>query len=161
MSILIRPIEKQDNPKLTQLIKGVFIEFKVDGPGCVFSDPTTDHLYELFQTQKSAYWVAIENETIVGGCGIFPTDGLPDGYAELVKFYLSTQTRGKGIGKELMQTAISWASDSGYTQLYLESFAAFGKAVGMYEKAEFKPIKHALGNSGHYACTIWMVKDLV
>lgn len=33
---------------------------------------------------------------------IYPTNGLPDGYAELVKLYLSPAARGKGIGNTLM-----------------------------------------------------------
>ncbi len=59
-----------------------------------------------------------------------------------------------------MQQSIAAARELGYTQLYLESFPELAKAVSMYEKAGFRPIPHALGNSGHYACNIWMLKDL-
>jgi putative acetyltransferase len=156
----IRPIEKKDNPLLAELIRGVFREFKIDRPGTVYTDPTTDSLYELFRTPKSQYWVAEENGVLLGGCGIFPTEGLPAGCAELVKFYLSSGARGRGIGKALMQKSFGAAAALGYKQLYLESFPELEKAVGMYEKAGFSRLPEPMGNSGHYACTLWMIKNL-
>ena len=160
MPLTIRPIQPADNEPLATLIRQVFREFKIDRPGTVYTDPTTDALYELFRQPGSAYFVAEENGTILGGCGVYPTEGLPEGCAELVKFYLAAEARGKGIGNQLMQQSIAAARALGYTQLYLESFPELAKAVSMYEKAGFKPIPHALGNSGHYACNIWMLKDL-
>ena len=160
MKITIRPIEKKDNPLIASLIRNVFREFKIDQPGTVYTDPTTDNLYKIFKTPKSKYFIAEENEILFGGCGIYPTKGLPLGCAELVKFYLSSESRGKGIGKELMRQSFCVAKEFGYQQLYLESLPELDKAVGMYEKAGFRHIAAPLGNSGHYACTIWMVKDL-
>jgi putative acetyltransferase len=160
MSIVIRPIEKKDNPVLAELIKTVFREFKIDRPGTVYTDPTTDHLYELFMTPNAGYWVAEEDHQLIGGCGVYPTPGLPAGCAELVKFYLSTESRGKGTGKKLMEQSFEAAAAFGYKQLYLESFPELDKAVGMYEKAGFIHLDKPMGNSGHYACTVWMVKNL-
>lgn len=156
----IRPIEKKDNSGLAELIRGVFREFQIDRPGTVYTDPTTDSLYELFQTPGSQYWVAEEEGVLLGGCGVFPTGGLPAGYAELVKFYLSPETRGRGIGKALMQKSFEAAKALGYRKLYLESFPELEKAVGMYEKAGFSRLPAPMGNSGHYACSLWMIKHL-
>lgn len=160
MNIIIRALEEKDNLPLAELIRTVFREFKIDKPGTVYTDPTTDNLYEVFKTPASKYWVAEEDGIIIGGCGIFPTEGLPKGYAELVKFYLLPAIRGKGIGKKLLLKSISSAKDMGYKKLYLESFPELANAVGMYEKIGFKKIQNPLGNSGHYSCTIWMVMDI-
>ena len=43
-------------------------------------------------------WVAEEDGVVLGGCGIYPTSGLPQGCAELVKFYLSAKSRKSGLG---------------------------------------------------------------
>jgi len=160
MSILVRKIEQKDNQVLAELIKTVFREFKIDKPGTVYTDPSTDRLYEVFQHPKSVYWVAEEDGELLGSCGIYPTDGLPEACAELTKFYLRSSARGKGIGRLLMDRSIASAREIGYRQLYLESFPELGRAVGMYEKAGFRSIPAALGNSGHFACTIWMLMDL-
>ena len=160
MSITLRPIRQKDNRTIAELIRTVFREFKIDIPGTVYTDPTTDDLYSLFQTPRSAYWIAEENGVILGGCGIFPTRELPDGCAELVKFYVAAASRGKGVGNTLMQKSIDSARDFGYTHLYLESFPELSKAVSIYERNGFTALSHPLGNSGHFACTLWMVKDL-
>ncbi|MGA9651030.1 GNAT family N-acetyltransferase [Pedobacter sp.] len=157
MAIKIRKIEQSDNKDLATLIRVIFREFKIDKPGTVYTDPTTDHLYEVFKQEGSDYWLAEEDGVILGGCGIYPTDGLPDGCVELVKFYLSADARGKGIGKILMQKSIESAQHYGYNEVYLESFPELSTAIGMYEKAGFKKLDHALGNSGHFACNIWML----
>jgi len=60
----------------------------------------------------------------------------------------------------LIEKCFVAAAELGYTHLYLESFPQLANAVGMYEKTGFKHLDNALGNSGHFACTIWMAKEL-
>ncbi|MBK9389694.1 MAG: GNAT family N-acetyltransferase [Bacteroidetes bacterium] len=158
--ITLRHIENQDNAEIAALIRKVFREFKIDRPGTVYFDPTTDDLYRLFKTPGSAYWIACDGDKIIGGCGIFPTPALPEGCAELVKFYLASEYRGKGIGRLLMGKSIESARMLGYKQIYLESMPELGKAISMYEKAGFKSIDHPMGQSGHFGCDIWMLMDL-
>jgi putative acetyltransferase len=158
--VRLRAIEEGDNALLAELIRGVFHEFGIPKTGTVYSDPKTDKLFELFQTPGSYYWVAVEDEKVVGGCGIYPTERLPEGCVELVKFYVLPEIRGRGVGKELMEKCIDTARVLGYRQMYLESFPELGRALYMYEKVGFKHIEGPLGYSGHNACTIWMVKDI-
>lgn len=157
MAITFRKIEERDNKALAGLIRTVFEEFNIEKVGTVYSDPTTDYLSIVFQNPQSAYWLAEEDGILLGGCGIYPTEGLPDGCVELVKFYLSSASRGKGIGKELMQKSIESAQQLGYNKVYLESFPELSTAIGMYEKAGFKALSGPLGNSGHFACNVWML----
>jgi len=159
-NIAFRHIEKKDNKEIADLIRTVFREFKIDRPGTVYFDQTTDDLYTLFQKHGSIYWIAEEGSKIIGGCGIYATPGLPEGCAELVKLYLSSAHRGKGIGRHLLEKSIESAKRSGYSQLYLESLPELGKAIGLYKKAGFEFIPGPLGNSGHFGCNIWMLKDL-
>ena len=156
----IRPIEPGDNEALAKVIRAALAEFGANKPGTVYFDPTTDALYELFRTPRSYYYVAIEDNQVVGGCGIFPTDNLPDGTCELVKLYVAKEARGSGLGKELMEKSMSWAKASGYTQVYLESMPELAKAVSIYEKVGFHSLDGPLGNSGHCGCDIWMLKEI-
>lgn len=142
------------------MIRQVFDEHQAPQKGTVYSDPTTDNLFDLFQAEKSLLWVAEIDNEIVGCCGIFPTKGLPEKCAELVKFYLSAKARGKGIGKSLMEKSIESARELGYTELYLESLPEFSNAVSIYEKQGFLKLDQPLGESGHTTCNIWMLKKL-
>jgi len=156
----IRPVEEKDNEALAGMIRKVFEEHDAPQKGTVYSDPTTDNLYLLFQTPRSVLWVAEMNGSTIGCCGVYPTKGLSVNYAELVKFYLCKEARGKGIGKELMERCIQSAKEFKYTQLYLESLPHFSRAVQMYEKQGFVRLDQPLGKSEHTACNIWMIKEL-
>ena len=156
----IRKVRKSDNKFLAAIIKKAFDEHGAPKVGTVHSDPTTDNLYELFKNKRSMLWVVEEAGEILGCCGIYPTDGLPDHCAELVKFYLSPKARGKGIGSKLMELNIKSAMELGYSELYLESLPHFGNAVKMYRKFGFKNLEGPLGESGHPTCNIWMIKRL-
>lgn len=159
-SYYIRQVNKEDNNSLAQMIRAVFVEHDAPRHGTVFSDPTTDHLFELFREEKSVLWVAEYENEIVGCCGVYPTAGLPPNHAELVKYYLAAVVRGKGIGKNLMQRCVASARQLGYTHLYLESLPHFAKAVNIYEKQGYVKLHQPLGNSQHPTCNIWMIKDL-
>jgi putative acetyltransferase len=160
-TITFRTIEERDNRELAELIRKVFREFKIDRPGTVYFDPTTDDLFRLFSVAGSQYWIAEEDGVIIGGCGVYPTPGLPEGCAELVKLYLDASYRGKGIGWRLMEKTFESARQLGYKQLYLESLPELGRAISLYEKAGFRMLPSSLGNSGHFGCNIWMLKDLL
>ena len=59
-----------------------------------------------------------------------------------------------------MEKTFDSARKIGYRQLYLESLPELSKAISLYEKADFKFIPGPMGNSGHFGCNIWMLKDL-
>ncbi len=155
-----RKIEQKDNVKVAKLIRDILLEHELNQPGTVYFDPTTDALFELFQTENSCYYIAENSSEIIGACGIFPTEGLPEKHIELVKFYVNSDFRGKGIGKKLMELSLDVAKNFGFKKVYLESLPELEKAVGMYESFGFKHIPKRLGNSGHCACNILMLKEL-
>ncbi len=158
--IVIRNVQESDNITLASLIRQVFKEHNAPEINTVYSDPTTDNLYKLFQKPRSVLWVAEINNEVLGCCGIYPTSGLDHDCAELAKFYLSARIRGKGIGKRLMLQCFQSALQLGYKKLYLESLPEFSQAVSMYEKYRFIKLDKPLGNSGHTSCNIWMIKEL-
>jgi putative acetyltransferase len=160
MCPFIREIKKSDNQEIAKIIRKSLEEFNVPKIGTVYSDPTTDDLYSLFETEGSRYFVIEEDGILLGGAGIFPTEGLPAGCAELVKLYIDASARGKGTGRLLLEHCIQTAKDLGYHQLYLESFPQLEKAIKLYQKTGFQPLAQPLGNSGHYACNIWMIKEI-
>ncbi len=156
----LRLIEPKDNVALAAVIRAALTEFGANKPGTVYYDPTTDQLFELFQTAGSIYYVAEIDGNLVGGCGIFPTEGLPESTCELVKLYLAPTARGTGLGKALMLKAMAWAKENGYAQVYLETMPELSNAVTMYEKLGYTRLTKSLGNSGHDGCSIWMLKTL-
>jgi putative acetyltransferase len=159
--LTIRKIEPGDNKALAEIIRTALAEFGANKPGTVYYDETTDHLFEMFQEPGSSYYIAEENGQILGGAGIYPTDGLPEQTCELVKMYLRKEARGKGTGKLLIDKALEFAQGFGYLQVYIETMPELRKAMTVYEKFGFEYLNGPLGNSGHFGCNVWMLKSLV
>ncbi len=160
-NILIRTILPADNAALAIIIRNGLKEFNANKPGTVYFDPTTDHLSDVFTTPKSKYFVVEENGVILGGGGIYPTQNLPADTCELVKLYLSSAARGKGLGKILIEKCFAAATENGYKKIYLETLPELNIAVPLYEKMGFSYLTGPLGNSGHDGCDIWMIKELI
>jgi len=160
MSIIIRKINTTDNEGVAKMIRQVFVEYNAPKEGTVFTDPTTDNLFEVFTQPNSVFWVAEKEGEIVGSCGVYPTKNLPNNCIELVKFYVSSKVRGTGVGRDLMKRSEQSAIEFGYEQIYIESLPAFNNAVRIYTKHGYKKLLKPLGDSGHFGCDIWLTKNL-
>ncbi len=158
--ITIRKILPADNGLLASIIRSSLEDFGAVKKGTVYYDESTDHLHSVFQTNRSAYFVVEIDGIVCGGCGIFPTDGLPKDTCELVKMYLSSEVRGKGLGKILLQKCMDHAKEIGFHKMYIETMPELTNAIAMYKKYGFTFIPSALGNSGHVGCDLFMIKNL-
>lgn len=156
-SFNIRPIAAKDNAELAIIIRNTLAEFGANHPGTVYYDPTTDALYELFRKEGSVYYVAEDAEGLVGGVGIFPSDGLPSDTCELVKMYLLQRARGTGLAQTLIEKVIQFANEAGYKNIYIETMPELKRAMKVYEKFGFEYIDGPMGNTGHSGCSVFMV----
>lgn len=158
--VTIRPIEERDDKNIAVIIRSTLEEFSANHPGTVYFDESTDRLFSVFKAAGSAYWVAEKNNELLGGAGIFPTEGLPEGTCELVKMYLKPEARGVGLGAKMIGLCLTKAAAFGYTQVYLETMPELNKAVAVYQQIGFEKINGPMGNSGHFGCAIQMLKQL-
>lgn len=158
--IEIRPIVPSDDASIAKVIRDTLAEFGANHPGTVYFDPTTDHLSDLFNVPGAMYNVAVLNNRIVGGGGIFPSNGLPPDTCELVKMYLLPEVRGIGLGKKLISECLRSAKEMGFQQVYLESMPELTKALKVYETFGFEYLEGPMGNTGHFGCERWMLKSI-
>lgn len=159
--IRIRTIQKEDNAALAAIIRKTLEEFGANRPGTVYCDPTTDALFDLFQSKSGAiYFVAESKGDILGGGGIFPSPGLPQDTCELVKMYLLPSARGLGLGRKIIEACIRFAKDNGYKNIYIETMPELKQAMKTYEKFGFTYLDKPLGETGHFGCDLWMLKRL-
>ena len=159
-SFFIRNIHPDDNKELAAIVRNTLAEFGANHPGTVYYDPTTDALYELFQKPGSIYYVAELNGELIGGAGIYPSEGLPEGTCELVKMYLLPKARGLGLGKTLIDKVLAYAKENGYKNVYIETMPELKQAMKVYEKFGFRYLDGPMGNTGHTGCSVWMLLKL-
>lgn len=160
MEIVIREIQPADDPVIATVIRTVLEEYGVNRPGTAYFDDSLNHMSEFYRVENSTYLVCLADGKIIGGAGVYPTEGLRAGTCELVKMYLLPEARGRGWGKALIEECIDFARQKDYTCMYLETMPELKAAVRVYEKLGFTLLPHALGNTGHFACTIRMSRRI-
>ncbi|AVI51546.1 GNAT family N-acetyltransferase [Pukyongia salina] len=157
---VIRPIEKQDNARLTELIRSILDDFGVPRIGSAYADSALDDMYSAYQMEKSAYFVIDDNGTLLGGAGIAQLDNFDGPVCELQKMYFAIEARGRGLGTEMMRICLEKAKEFGYEKVYLETMPYMIAAQKLYERSGFTYIDGPLGDTGHYACQTHMIKQL-
>lgn len=158
--VILRPIEKRDNKKINTLIKQVLTEFGANRPGFAFGDEELDSMFEAYQGEKKAYFVAEKSNQLLGGIGFGPLEGGDKKIAELKKMYLSPAARGLGLGDELLKCALKNAAEKKYQIIYLETLAIMSQAIRIYRQHGFEFLNASLGATGHFNCDTWMQKKL-
>nr|WP_188920021.1 GNAT family N-acetyltransferase [Shewanella gelidii] len=159
-NIAIRPITEADNPVLAQIIRAVSAEYGLTPDrGFSVADPTLDALYQVYQAPKSKYWLVEQDGMVQGGVGIAPLPGYPD-VCELQKMYFLPQLRGQGVAWHMSQLCFTEARQYGFKQIYLETTACLKEALALYQALGFATLERHLGDTGHDACEIPMLKQL-
>ncbi|MHA8137689.1 GNAT family N-acetyltransferase [Lactobacillaceae bacterium Scapto_B20] len=154
----IAPITKQDNEALKQIIKAALEEYGDNVPNSTYDDPVLNDLFTFYQqTPKSQYNVVKRNGKVLGGGGVAP---YTDEIAEVQKLFLSGETRGHGIGKQLIMMAEQTARQFGFKQLYIETFSNMDAAIGLYEHVGFHRIDQPILPMSHSACDVLLLKDI-
>lgn len=127
--VIITTIQAADDSALASMIRGVFDEYKAPTEGTVYVDPTTDHLSKVFDAKGSVLFVAKVEDRVVGSCGLYPTEGLPEGHVELVKFYISKEARGQVSEDCLWKNAMNRPKSSDILIFILKAYRLLEKRL--------------------------------
>ncbi|QYS90345.1 GNAT family N-acetyltransferase [Flavobacterium covae] len=157
---MIRLIRKEDNREVAALIRTVLEEYKAPKEGTAYEDPQLDVMFETYQKIQSAYFILELSGKIVGCAGIAPLKNATTEVCELQKMYFLSSVRGKGWGTQMMKICLDKAKGMGFEKCYLETLTTMEKAQRLYLKSGFIYLSEPMGNTGHSACPIWMLKEL-
>ena len=159
--MLIRPINESDNKHISVILREVLIEMDIPRIGSAYEDPEINNMYESYQSKRSIYFVVEENNKILGGAGVNQLKNGDINICELQKMYFHKSIRGRGIGDKMIELCLNFAVKSNYKKCYIETMPNMVDAQKLYIKKGFEYIDNPLGNTGHKACPIWMLKNLV
>lgn len=159
-NIVIREITFEDNKQIAQVIRDVLIEFGVPKVGTAYADVSLDKMTETYSDTKAVYFVIDNNGKIIGGAGIAQLDNFEGNVCELQKMYFLSEARGIGLGKRMMDKCLESAKVFGFEKCYLETMPYMDDARKLYSKVGFESLDEPMGNTGHYSCNVWMLKEL-
>ncbi len=156
----IREITLNDNKQVAKLIRKVLVDIGVPKVGTAYADKTLDAMFEAYDKPKATYFVVEENDVIIGCAGVAPLDNYKGNVCELQKMYFLEEARGRGIGTRMIQVCLDTAKTYGFEKCYLETMPYMKAAQELYKKNGFEYIKERMGDTGHYSCPVWMLKNL-
>jgi putative acetyltransferase len=156
----IREIQPKDNQQIARVIRDVLTEFGAPKVGTAYEDKATDSMFETYQKEKAGYFVIEINGKIIGGAGFSQLDNHDGNICEFQKMYFLPEARGKGLGSKLIDVCLEKAKEFGFEQCYLETMPYMNAAQALYKKNGFISLDKPVGNTGHYSCNVWMLKDL-
>lgn len=156
--LIIRKITPEDNARMAVVIRETLIEFDMNKSGTAFSDPTVDNMHKAYSDDDSVYFVVEEDGKVLGGAGIAQLDNFEGKVCELQKMHFSPLTRGRGIGTLMIEKCLKAAKNLGYLQCYLETIPEMKAAQKLYKKQGFNYLDEPMGDTGHHACPVWMLK---
>ena len=157
---MIRPIEEADNKVIKEVIQSVLTSFGANRPGFAFVDPELEDMHHAYSAPGSIYYVLELDGKVVGGAGIAPLKGAPEGFCELVKMYFLPSARGLGYGRKIIDLCLEDARRFKFTQCYLETLHSMKTARHLYADFGFSLLENPFGSTGHGGCDIWMMKTL-
>lgn len=149
---LIRPIEERDDGAVAAIIREVMPSFGACGAGFALSDAEVNAMCAAYAAPRSAYFVVEEGGTVIGGAGIAPLAGGDADTCELRKMYFLPAARGRGLGARMLRRCLETARALGFRRCYLETLTGMDDAMRLYERAGFRRLPAALGDTGHFSC---------
>ena len=95
----------------------------------------------------------------VGTVGLVPGHG--PGVLELIKMSARSDIQGRGIGRALMEAAITKSRDMGATKIWLETNTSLDAALALYRKSGFRELTgDELTPTPYDRCNCQMLLDL-
>lgn len=155
----IRPIRPEDNLDVARIIRGTLTEYGANKPGFAFMDPELDCMFETYDKPRATFYVVTQNGRVVGGGGYSLLRGETD-VCELQKMYFESETRGLGLGADILARCLEGMRRDGYKGCYLETLQHMERARRLYHAFGFRPLAGPMGATGHCGCDSYYYLDL-
>jgi ribosomal protein S18 acetylase RimI-like enzyme len=122
----------------------------------VVARDTRDEFARLYFKNGAGTWLAWLEEKVVGCTALRAIPQIADG-GEVKRLYVKPAYRGRGIAAALHDALQSYATNSGYRWLYLDTTDNMRAAIRFYEQQGYEPCARYNENP---QATIFMRKEL-
>jgi putative acetyltransferase len=138
-NLRLRVASNRDCEHITNLVFSVLREYDLK-PDPASTDADIKDIDSSYFQRGGTFFVLEEKDgSIVGAYGLYP---LEKHTCELRKMYLHKAYRGKGLGKLLLEDALTRARQLGFRRMTLETASVLKEAIALYKSygfAEYTP----------------------
>jgi len=125
---------RADVPDVLALLARIWREYNfVWAPEIEFPDLFDFDAY--YAAPRGAFWVVRDDAGRVVGC--VAVDRVENATAEIHRVYLDAHLRGRGLGRVLVETALTWARQHGFARTVLWSDTRFTQSHRLYDRMGF------------------------
>lgn len=156
----VRPLELADVPTVLSIIRNVRCEYGLEARVLSLLEPSDLALYQTYSLPRACYFVAVCNDTVIGGAGIAPLEDERSKVCELQRMYLRSTNRRCGAGAALLSACIGGAKARSFTHCYAETVSEMTAALSFYTKHGFRRLGAPYGNTGHSHNDCWLLRSL-
>ncbi len=134
-AVVVRAVTAADVPRVAALVRGVLAEFGIAFGVGSETDAQVLALPASYEAAGGRFWIATDADgALLGTCGVFPLGG---GDWELRKMYLDGAARGRGVGRRLLDEAVTFVRAAGGRRLVLDTTEQMTRAIAFYEAHGF------------------------
>lgn len=122
--------------------------------GKVFEPQGRHAAFADIENNFVGFWCLMDGNEVIGTVAV---KKLSDIRCELKGLYLYKKYHGQKLGFRLAETAVSFARNSGFSQMVLDTVSDYERAMRLYTKMGFKPIERYNSNE---RADVFMMKEL-
>jgi len=130
----LRPANNNDCENIANLVYGILREYNLKPDPEATDADIKDIEYSYFKRGGTFFVLEAEDGTIIGAYGLYPVE---EHTCELRKMYLHKAHRGKGLGKFLLEDALSHARQLKFERMILETASVLKEAIALYKSYGF------------------------
>ena len=130
----LRPANNKDCDNIANLVYDILREYDLKPDPASTDADIIDVESSYFSRGGTFFVLETEDSSIIGAYGLYPVDNQT---CELRKMYLHEAYRGKGLGKFLLEDALSKARQLGFERMILETASVLKEAIALYKSYGF------------------------
>lgn len=129
----IRPATNADAEAIKTVVFSVLREYGLN-PDSGTTDRDLEAIEETYFQRGGYFGVVLENNRIVACVALYSESA---DTCELRKMYCLPASRGRGLGKKLLEFALAKARELGFSRITLETASSLKEAVSLYQQYGF------------------------
>ena len=134
MDVLFRDAREADAPDVFNILRTVLQGYGLQANPEV-TDKDLSDIKAYYVEAGGCFRVVEDNGVVIGSYGLFP---ISEHGCELRKMYLLPDYQGLGIGKKMMDEALTLAREKGFKEMVLETNTVLAKATRLYQRYGFR-----------------------
>ncbi len=133
-SYVLRAATNADQPAIWELISSVLRSYGIM-PDLRTTDSDLADIEASYTSAGGHFFALLDGARLIGTVALAKTSSTA---CELCRMYLSPEYRRQGLGRQLLDKALSEAKSSGYAEVHLKTAGVLVEAIKLYESVGFE-----------------------